>query len=158
MKHPEEATGVLTHVPALRLSYGAVQRIPRVNRLGVWKYGGIEIPPGIPVSMDAYHMHSSKTIFPEPLEFRPERWLSNPKGPDGVHPLSHYLVPFSRGSRACIGMHLAYMELAVALATVFRRHELELFKTDRSDVDFAVDLVRPMPKWRSKGVRVIVKC
>ncbi|KAA8642750.1 cytochrome P450 [Aspergillus tanneri] len=123
----------------LRLGYGAVQRLPRVNRRAVWKYGEMEIPAGVPVSMDAYHMHS------------------NEAGPDGVHPLSHYLVPFSRGSRACIGMHLAYMELFIALATVFRRHQFELFETDRSDVDFANDLVRPMPKWGSKGVRVMVK-
>lgn len=141
----------------LRLGYGAVQRLPRVNRRGAWKYRDMKIPAGVPVGMDAYHMHANETVFPEPLKFRPERWLGDPKGPDGVHPLSHYLVPFSRGSRACIGMHLAHMELAVALATVFRRHEFELFETDRSDVDFANDLVRPMPKWGSKGVRVIVK-
>lgn len=153
----ENSPAVLTDVSALRLSYGTVQRLPRVNRLGVC-ITALRSRPGIPVSMDAYHMHSSKTIFPEPLEFRPERWLGKPKGPDGEHPLSHHLVPFSRGSRACIGMHLAHLELAVALATVFRRHELELFNTDRTDVDFAVDLVRPMPKWGSKGVRVIVKC
>lgn len=117
----------------------------------------MEIPAGVPVSMDAYHMHSNEAVFPEPHEFRPERWLGDPMGPDGVHTLSHYLVPFSRGSRACIGMHLAYMELFIALATVIRRHEFEIFETDRSDVDFVNDLVRPMPKWGSKGVRVMVK-
>ncbi|KAI1083476.1 cytochrome P450 [Whalleya microplaca] len=141
----------------LRLGYGQVQRLPRVNRLGVWKYGDIKIPPGVIVGMDAYHMHTNETIFPMPLEFRPERWLGDPKGPGGVHPLSHYLVPFSKGSRACIGIHLAYMELTTALATVFRRHELQLYKTNRTDVDFILDMVRPMPKRESKGVRVIVR-
>ena len=38
------------------------------------------------------------TIFPSPEEFRPERWL------DGDTLLDHYMVSFSRGSRACIGM------------------------------------------------------
>lgn len=141
---------------ALRLGFGSVQRLPRVNRLGSWKYRDWEIPPNVSVSMDAYHNHINEDIFPEPLEFRPERWLNDPKGPDGVHPLSHYMVAFARGSRNCVGMHLALMELYVALATLFRRHHLELFETDRSDVDFIVDLVKPMPKWGSKGVRVVV--
>lgn len=116
-----------------------------------------KIPPGVTVGMDAYHMHSNDSVFPEPNAFRPERWLNSPKGPDGVRPLSNYLVSFSRGSRACIGLNLAYMELYVALATLFRRFDLELFETDRSDVDFLLDVVVPMPKKDTKGVRMVVK-
>ncbi|TGJ77094.1 hypothetical protein E0Z10_g10785 [Xylaria hypoxylon] len=141
----------------LRLSYGQVQRLPRINRLGALGYNGMEIPPGVIVGMDAYHMHTNETIFPDALEFKPERWLGDPNPPGRAHPLSYYLVPFSKGSRACIGIHLAYMELTTALATIWRRHELELFDTDRSDVDFRLDMIRPMPKRDSKGVRVVVK-
>lgn len=121
------------------------------------KYGSWDIPAGVAVSMDAYHVHVNPSIFPSPDEFRPERWLGDPKGPDGVRPLSNFLVSFSRGSRVCIGMHLAMMDMYFALATLFRRHKLELFETDRSDVDFIVDLVRPMPKWGTEGVRITVK-
>ncbi|KAI1811655.1 putative cytochrome P450 [Poronia punctata] len=141
---------------ALRLSFGSVQRLPRVNRLGSWIYGDLVIPPNTPVSMDAYHNHTNRTIFPAPLEFRPERWLGDPKGPDGVTPLSRYIVSFSRGARGCIGMHLAVMELYVALATMFRRHKFLLFETTSKDVEFAVDLIKPMPKPGSKGVRAVV--
>ena len=102
-------------------------------------------------------MHSNDDIFPEPDSFRPERWLNNPKGPDGVRPLSTYLVNFSRGSRACIGLNFAHLELYVALATIFRRFELELFDTDHNDVDFVLDIVAPMPKKDSRGVRIMVK-
>ncbi|OTB04507.1 hypothetical protein M426DRAFT_320624 [Hypoxylon sp. CI-4A] len=141
----------------LRLSFGSVQRLPRVNRLWSLKYFDQEIPPNTPVAMDAFHMHMNEVIFPNPREFLPERWLGDPKGPDGLRPLSQYLVSFSRGSRGCVGKDLAMMELYVAMATLFRRHELELFETSREDVDFVVDLVKPMPKRGSKGVRVIVK-
>ncbi|KAI0430941.1 cytochrome P450 [Xylaria sp. FL1042] len=126
---------------ALRLSFGSVQRLPRVNRLKEWVYGDMIIPRNTPVSMDAYHNHTNPVIFPSPLEFKPERWLGMPKGPDGVTPLAR---------------NLAVMELFVALATVFRRHKLELFETTSDDVDFAVDLIKPMPKWGSKGVRAKV--
>ncbi|KAK8058462.1 hypothetical protein PG994_008910 [Apiospora phragmitis] len=142
---------------ALRLSFRSVQRLPRVNRLASLEYREWTIPSNTPVSMDAYHMHMNKTIFPEPEEFWPGRWLGNPKGPDGIRPLSHYIVSFSRGARGCLGLNLAMMELYLALATMFRRHDFELFETTRNDVDFSVDLVRPMPKFSSKGVRVIVK-
>lgn len=117
----------------------------------------MEIPPGVTVGMDAYHMHANETVFPDPLEFKPERWLDSPKGPNGLHPLAHYLVPFSKGSRACVGIHLAYMEMFTAVATIFRRHDFELFDTDRGDVDFVLDMVRPMPKRGSQGVRFVVK-
>ncbi|KAI2616722.1 cytochrome P450 [Hypoxylon sp. NC1633] len=142
---------------SLRLSFGSVQRLPRVNRYESMEYGSWTIPAGVAVSMDAYHMHTNPDIFPEALDFVPERWLGDPKAPhNGEHPLPYYLVSFIRGSRVCLGMHLAMMDIYVALATLFRRHKLELFETDRSDVDFVVDLVRPMPKWESKGVRVVV--
>ncbi|KAI0908973.1 cytochrome P450 [Ustulina deusta] len=142
---------------ALRLSFGSVQRLPRVNRLGTLKYQEWTIPPNTAVSMDAYHMHMNETVFPNPTEFQPDRWLGDPKGPGGLRPLSSYMVSFSRGARNCLGLNLAWMELYVGLATIFRRHELELFETTREDVDFIVDLARPMPKWGSKGVRVVVK-
>ncbi|KAJ5505705.1 Cytochrome P450 [Penicillium expansum] len=142
---------------SLRLSFGSVQRLPRVHRNQTLTYGGWQIPAGTAVSMDAYHIHVNPDIFPDPHEFKPERWLGDPMSFDGKHRLSYYLTSFSRGSRVCIGMHLALMDMYVALATLFRRHKLELFETDRSDVDFIMDLVRPMPKWDSKGVRVIVK-
>ena len=107
--------------------------------------------------MDSYHIHSNPDVFPEPSTFRPERWLGEPKGPDGRQPLTNYLSSFGAGSRICIAMHLAYMELYVALATVFRRHDFQLFETDRSDVDFALEMLAPMPHWGSRGVRVTVE-
>ncbi|KAI1178015.1 cytochrome P450 [Nemania sp. FL0916] len=140
---------------SLRLSFGSVQRLPRVNRYEAMKYGDWTIPAGSAMSMDAYHMHMNASIFPNPGEFIPERWLGDPKAPGRDHPLSYYLVSFIRGSRVCLGMHLAMMDMYVALAMLFRRHDLELYQTDRSDVDFIVDLVRPMPKWETKGVRVV---
>ena len=73
------------------------------------------IPAGAAVGMDAFHMHTNESIFPDPFVFKPERWLNDPKGPDDMHPLSNYMVTFGRGSRACIGMQLAYMEMYIEI-------------------------------------------
>lgn len=50
------------------------------------------------VASSTYVHHMNRDIFPSPEEFRPERWL------DGDPKLEQYLVSFSRGSRACIGI------------------------------------------------------
>ncbi|KAH8427155.1 uncharacterized protein LDX57_004870 [Aspergillus melleus] len=107
--------------------------------------------------MDAYHIHTNPSIFSDPHEFKPERWLGDPMDFNGKDRLLCYLMSFGWDSGVCVSMHLAMMNKYVALATIFRRHKLELLKTDRRDVSFIMDLVRPMLKWDSEGARVTVK-
>jgi cytochrome P450 len=139
-----------------RMNYGTVQRSPRINRLHPMHYQQWTIPAGTAVGMDSYHMHTNPAVFPDPFVFRPERWLGNPKGPNGIQPLTNYLTTFGGGSRMCVAMNLAYLENFVTLAVLFRRHELRLWETERRDVEFAVDMITPMPHPESRGVRVIV--
>ena len=51
---------------------------------------------------------------------------------------------------------LAYAELYMVLAAIFRRFSFELYETDVSDVRMAHDFFIPSPKLDSKGVRVKV--
>ncbi len=51
---------------------------------------------------------------------------------------------------------MAYAELYLVLATMFRRFTFELYETDESDVRLAHDFFLPSPKIDSKGVRVKV--
>ncbi|KAI1111785.1 cytochrome P450 [Nemania sp. NC0429] len=141
----------------LRIAFGGVERLPRINRTGTMTYKQWTIPPGTPVSMDQYHMHTNTQVFPEPDVFRPERWLGDAKGPDGVKPLTNYLTTFGRGTRMCLGLNLAHAEIYIGLATLFRRHELELFETTRRDVEFHTEYLKAAPWPGSKGVRVTVK-
>lgn len=52
---------------------------------------------------------------------------------------------------------LAYAELYLALATVFRRFAFELHNTDITDIELAHDFFLPSPKLDSKGLRVKFK-
>ncbi|TVY86569.1 Cytochrome P450 monooxygenase [Lachnellula willkommii] len=140
----------------LRIAFGGVERLPRINRADTWVYGKWVIPPGTPVGMDQYHMHSNKQIFPEPSVFKPERWLGNPRGPDGTKLLTYYLTTFAKGTRMCKGLYLAYAEIYIGLSTLFRRHDFELFETTRRDVDFYAEFLKASPWPGSKGVRVLV--
>ncbi|KAI1194273.1 cytochrome P450 [Nemania serpens] len=141
----------------LRIAFGGVERLPRIDRTNTMTYEQWTIPPGTPVSMDQYHMHTNERVFPDPNVFRPERWLGDAKGPDGVKPLANYLTTFGRGTRMCLGLNLAHAEIFIGLATLFRRHELELFETTRRDVDFHTEYLKAAPWPGSKGVRVVVK-
>lgn len=136
----------------LRMSYGVSHRLQRIKPDGDLTFHQWTIPAGTPMGMTSIFMHENPTIFPNPREFRPERWLNQ----EGVR-LERYLVPFSRGTRACIGLNLAYAEMYMALATLFRRFDLELFETSRADVDLAHDFFNPSARLDSKGVQVMVK-
>ncbi|KAI1160687.1 cytochrome P450 [Nemania serpens] len=144
---------------ALRFSYGTPQRMPRLYPTPII-YSSPDgetyhLPVGSIISMDNYTASHDSWAFPSPFEFRPGRWENDPRAPDGKS-LSTYLVAFSRGTRNCVGMQLAYAELYIGLATFFRRFDCELFETGRDAVDCYYDRFVPKPKPGTHGVRVKV--
>ncbi|KAI1132772.1 cytochrome P450 [Nemania abortiva] len=139
---------------SLRLSFGVSQRLLRVNPHTPLQYGSYVIPPGIVFGMSSYLQHRDPRIFPDPDEFRPERWLGDTTTAGG-YPLSKYMVPFGKGPRMCLGMNLAMAELYLTFAHVFRRFDMELFETGRDTVDMGAEYFVPIPK-NMAGVRVLV--
>lgn len=143
---------------ALRMGMGVIERLVRINRnpANPWVYNGTVIPANVAVSMDQYHMLMNERVFPEPTAFRPERWLGDPRGPDGIHPLTHYMTVFGRGTRMCLGLNLAYSELYIGFATLIRRHKLRLVDTSVRDVAFYAENTILSPWPGTQGIRVLV--
>ncbi|KAI3319149.1 cytochrome P450 family protein [Xylariaceae sp. AK1471] len=136
----------------LRLSYGVMHRLPRVSPKQALQFKEWVIPPGVPVSMSAYLQHTNPEIYPQPDKFIPERWLEN------VTPaMTKNWVPFAKGSRNCLGINLVYCELNFVLSALFRPGgpEFELYETDLSDIIQVHDLIIPLPRLDTKGVRAI---
>lgn len=84
---------------SLRLSNSVCSRLARVAPDRSIYYHDWEIPKGTPVGMTSTLIHLNADIFPNPLEFAPERWID----PKERQRLERYLVPFSKGSRNCVG-------------------------------------------------------
>ncbi|KAJ8130051.1 hypothetical protein O1611_g3581 [Lasiodiplodia mahajangana] len=139
---------------SLRMSFGVTQRLLRVNPHTPLQYGSYVIPPGTVFGMSSYLQHRDPRIFPDPDEFRPERWLGDATTAGG-YPLAKYMVPFGKGPRMCLGMNLAMAELYLTFAHVFSRFDMEVFETKRDAVDMGADYFIPIPKNRD-GVRVLV--
>lgn len=139
----------------MRFAHGLSGRNPRVLKEPL-QYKEWTIPAGTPISMTISDVHFDPALFPDPYTFRPERWLNNPKAPDGSS-LENYFVGFGKGPRACLGVNLAWMELYIALGTAFRCFGYEVNETDVGDVLLAHDFFVPSPKMDSQGVRVKVR-
>ena len=133
----------------LRLYSTRSQRIAPAETL---QYDDWTIPAGTPLSSMSYFVHYNADICPEPMMFRPERWLVA-----GTERLDRYLVAFGRGTRSCVGTNLGMAELCLVLAAVAGRFEMKLFETDRGDVDVWRGWYVPHGRVDSKGLRVSVE-
>jgi hypothetical protein len=75
--------------------------------------------------------------------------------------MCRYQVSFSSttcvGSNANVNYRLAYAEIFLTLAGIFRRFEFELFETTFDDVKMERDAFVAAARVGSKGVRVVVK-
>ena len=133
-----------------RLSFGVTSRTCRTAPDEALQYKQYTIPPGTPLSMTTLCAHTDKDVFPDPWEFKPDRWL----GLEGLE-RRKYQMAFSKGGRKCIGINLAHAELFLAIAAVVR-YDMDLFETDISDVQFQYDYQVAHPKLDSKGVMAMV--
>ncbi|KAK5219377.1 hypothetical protein LTR72_007761 [Exophiala xenobiotica] len=110
---------------ALRLRPPNAQGLPRIVSKNGATVCGYHMKPGTSVSVPTYTIHRNEAYFKDALKFNPERWINNPD-PQETYNLQKYVIPFSHGSRACIGRNLANLELRVAVATVMSKFEFEM--------------------------------
>lgn len=101
----------------LRLYGAAPATLPRLTPSGGATLAGHFIPAGTIVGTQSYSLHRDPSLFPNPDTFDHTRWLP----PNELSPLAKAVFsPFGAGSRVCIGVHLARMELRLAAAKFFR--------------------------------------
>ncbi|KAK6814081.1 hypothetical protein RU639_010126 [Aspergillus parasiticus] len=154
----------------LRLSYGVSARTARVATEedlvyhGEWTANGsnrpttvsYKIPRGFAIGMSSMIMHHNESVFPESHSFIPERWLDDRMQRNKE--LERSIFNFSKGTRACVGINLAFCELHVVLAALTMRvfPHMQLYETTEDDVKYDHDLFNPLPKASSKGIRAMI--
>ena len=98
--------------------------------------------------MSPWLLHHDPRWWPDPGEFRPERWLEG----DASRP-RHAFIPFGGGARMCIGEGFACMEARLLIATLARRWRFELDAGARVALQPVITLrprygmaMRPVPR------------
>lgn len=113
---------------ALRLRPPIAYQLPRVvsNPAGA-EIAGRHVRAGTVVAVPPYSVHRHKSVFKEPETYNPSRWLDfDPEFPEQRQDLRSYNIVFSQGSRACIGRHIAVVELLVVVSTLLFHYDVEL--------------------------------
>ncbi len=155
VQHPDAMAGVQAGLEAgddtyLRavvqetLRYRAVGHI--VNRVpaGPYSIGGYDIPEHWHLAVSTAAIHCDAASWPDPHEFRPERFLEG-------RPTMTAWIPFGGGRRYCAGAPLALVEMRAVIGEVVRSIDLEP-PAEREATRIKHVVVQP-----SRGGRVTVR-
>ncbi|NXX96020.1 CP3AC protein, partial [Centropus bengalensis] len=98
-------------------------RIERTCKKNV-EINGVTIPKGTIVMIPPYTLHRDPEYWPNPEEFRPERFSKDNK--EAIDPYTY--LPFGAGPRNCIGMRFALLTLKVAAVVLLQRFSFQTCK------------------------------
>jgi cytochrome P450 len=93
--------------------------IPMIGRIvkRPWQLGEYVVPAETPVLMSIAALHHREDVYPNPHQFRPERFLDRKPG-------TYTWIPFGGGIRRCLGATLAMAEQRVVLRAIAKRTDL----------------------------------
>ncbi|XP_059053572.1 cytochrome P450 6B2-like [Achroia grisella] len=83
---------------------------------------GAVLDKGVRIHIPVYHIHRHPDYFPEPEEYRPERFYGDEK--QNIKPYTY--LPFGEGPRLCIGMRFARMQMMAGIITLLKKYRVEL--------------------------------
>ncbi|KAI0241630.1 Cytochrome P450 2J2 [Lamellibrachia satsuma] len=89
-------------------------------------FRGYDLPKGTLVLANLYQSHIDPTMWKDPLTFNPDRWL------DENNKLKNNpaFMPFSVGSRKCLGDSLAKMEMFLFMTMLLQRFDFRMVDAD----------------------------
>jgi len=109
--------------------------------------GGYRVKPGYTVLMSQWVNHRDPKYFPDPEDFRPERWQ------DGLAkrlPKFAY-YPFGGGQRICVGSTFALIEATIVLAAVGQHYRFTV------DPDAVIDVKPQITLLPANGIPAILE-
>uniref|UniRef100_A0A671U3A1 unspecific monooxygenase n=1 Tax=Sparus aurata TaxID=8175 RepID=A0A671U3A1_SPAAU len=137
----------------LRL-YPPAARLERVAKETV-KVNRITIPKNMLVIIPIYALHHDPELWPEPEEFKPDRFSKQNK--QNINQYTY--LPFGFGPRNCIGMRFALVMLKLALVEVLQNYSFSV--CEETEIPLTMDpegLVGPKNPIKLKLVTRSVEC
>ncbi|XP_077564877.1 putative cytochrome P450 301a1, mitochondrial [Haemaphysalis longicornis] len=89
---------------------------------------GYRIPAGVPIFADIFVSGRAEENFERPELFLPERWLKSNQGKWRHH--AYASLPFSFGTRMCLGRRLAELQIWILVAKILAKYEVECHNDD----------------------------
>ena len=120
---------------ALRIYPTQVVTFPRLVESPI-EVMGYELSPGTVVTGCIYLTHQRQDLYPQPKQFKPERFLERQYSP-------YEFLPFGGGARRCPGEALALFEMKLVLATILSRYQLVLADEKRVEKPKAIGVNYP---------------
>jgi cytochrome P450 len=102
------------------------------------------LPRGAVVAPNIFRTHRRPDLYPDPLTFRPERFL------DGK-PETYAWLPFGGGIRRCVGADFALMEMRIAIPEILRRVDLRASSPTMERIQRRAVTLSP-----ARGTRVVM--
>ncbi|KAI9499051.1 cytochrome P450 [Zychaea mexicana] len=129
LKHLPYLNAVINE--SMRKDSIAVNGLERTTDRDMILGGRLMVPKGTVIHCNLYHAHMNPKYWPEPNEFKPERWLEGSDIPAD----QEAFFPFSIGSRNCIGKAFAQQEMRLSIANLIRLYDFEAIPSEmkRSD-------------------------
>ena len=89
------------------------------------------LPGGTVVGVNPWVVHHDPTVFPNPTAYEPERWLES--SPERLAQMERSFFEFGAGSRMCVGMNVAMIEVCKVVPQLLR--------------EFAISFAQPEKEW-----------
>ncbi|XP_019551615.2 probable cytochrome P450 6a20 [Aedes albopictus] len=102
--------------------YPPVATIHRITTKPYKLPNGSVLPEGVGVVIPSLAFQRDAEFFPEPMEFRPERFFEEEK--DKRHNFCH--LPFGEGPRICIGMRFGLLQTRMGIAMLLKNYRFQL--------------------------------
>ncbi|KAG6846974.1 hypothetical protein H0H93_010785 [Arthromyces matolae] len=105
------------------------------------EYKGYRIPKGSIVVPNAWAMLHDETVYPQPFEFNPERFLKDGKLDPDVKDPDH--AAFGFGRRICPGRHMAFSAIWITIASILATFDINKAR------DADGNIIEPLEKYSS---------
>ena len=97
---------------------------------------GYAIPAGTNIYLSPYFTHRDAKLWAKPNKFYPEHFVNN------ATELKHKqaFIPFSAGSRRCIGEYFSYIEMQIHMAIMLKLFKLDTLPGQKIEIEPAINL------------------